>query len=111
MAEATREASGWDFLEPDEWAAETCLGWLSRDTFPDVGPAMTEAARLLREPVERIVLTPVLMREESEVEAKINGHEVPMWVECTSRAKSPMRYWRVNVNRALASSTPEDNDG
>jgi hypothetical protein len=47
--------------------------------------------------VEAVKLTPVLLREESEVESKINGHEFPFMVECTARARHPEPYWRIEI--------------
>lgn len=87
------------FLEPDEWAGEWCDGWISRVAFPHAGEALAEAKRLLGIPSESIKLKPVLLREESEVEANINGHEFPLWVECTKRAKRPVPYWRIEADR------------
>jgi hypothetical protein len=83
------------FLWPGEIASERLSGWVSREVVADPEEAITLAARELGVPRERITLAPVLMREESEVEARINGHEFPQWVECTARAKSPERFWRV----------------
>lgn len=47
----------------------------------------------------KLDLSPVLMRQQSQVEADINGQEFPLWVECTSRARDPKPYWRVEANR------------
>ena len=39
---------------------------------------------------------PILMRVESDVEAKINGRQDEnCYVECTSRARRPELFWRV----------------
>lgn len=47
---------------------------------------------------EEVHLTPVLMREMSEVEKRIAGHEGEMWkVECTKRAKASEPYWRLEI--------------
>lgn len=91
---------GREFMWPDEACYEDFDGWLSRDAIPDPEEAITLAAQALGVKRERVALEPVLMREESEVEAKIAGHEFPCWVECTRRAKHPEPFWRVVVEVA-----------
>jgi hypothetical protein len=86
---------GREFMWPDDGGDDTILGWLSREAVPSESEARALAADELLEPPESLALTPVLMRVESEVEAKINGHEAPLWVECTSRAKKAEPFWRV----------------
>jgi hypothetical protein len=84
------------WLEPDEWAAEDGpLGWVSRDAYPDQLAAISFARQQDPDLPDELHLVAVLLREESEVEAQINGHEFPMYVECTARAKRPLEYWRV----------------
>lgn len=93
---------GWgrEFMHPDEVASEDGVdGWLSREEIPDIDEATRAAAAELAVPAECLRLTPVLMREQSEVEARIHGHEAPYWVECTKRARHPERMWRVETTR------------
>jgi hypothetical protein len=90
--------AGREWLEADEVAADAGrFGWVSRDAFPDEPEAEAFARSQIVGPPERLALSPVLMRGESAVEAEINGHEFPMYVECTTRAKKPMPYWRVEL--------------
>lgn len=84
---------------PNEAAYEGgAFGWISRSAVPDAEEAITLAAEALQDyPRERIQLRPVLMREQSEVEAKIAGEEFPLWVQCTKRARQHEPFWRVEV--------------
>jgi hypothetical protein len=102
---------GHEFMWPDEASYEDFDGWLSRDAIPDPEGAITAAAQALEVPRERIELVPVLMREESEVEAKINGHEFPCWVECTRRARKPEPFWRVVILDGEGLLMPEPGAG
>jgi hypothetical protein len=87
---------GREFMWPDEVAGEDgAEGWVSRDAIPDEIEAREFAALDLVVAPDDLVALPVLMREESEVEANINGHEAPYWVECTTRAKHPEPFWRI----------------
>lgn len=83
-------------LWPDEAASEEIVGWVSREAFPDRDEA-AEYARREFDVTSRLSLTPVLLREESEVEARIHGHEFPHWVQCTPRARAYAHYWRVEM--------------
>lgn len=95
-SEAERDRLTEPWLEADEVASEQGrCGWVARDLYPDAAEAEAFARTRMYGSPERLHLTPVLMREESEVEANINGHEFPMYVECTARAKRPLPYWRV----------------
>lgn len=91
------------FLLANEEAYERgILGWMIRPPGEEQAARSAVQERAM-EYVRREVgivdghlhLTPVLLREESEVEAKINGHESPLWVECTARAKRAESYWRI----------------
>lgn len=85
-------------LLPDEIASEDgIVAYVARDAFPTADSAIAAAVREdgLGRPAPGMRAEPILMREESEVEAKINGHEFPLWVECTKRARRYERYWRV----------------
>lgn len=82
-------------LLPDEMASENgVIAYVARGAYPDPRAAI---ARAMREcggrPGAKAVA--VLLRLESQVETKINGHEDQLWVECTARAKSPVAYWKV----------------
>lgn len=86
-------------LLPDEIASERgVVAYVAREAHPDAAEAIAVADREdgLGRPVAEMRAVPVLLREESEVEAKIHGHEFPLWVECTTRARSPVPYWRVD---------------
>lgn len=82
-----------DFLWPSEETPTRIKGWLSRQAIPDGDEACAIVAHELGVSVDRVQLRPMLMREESEVEARINGHEMPYLVECTRRAKQSQPYW------------------
>jgi hypothetical protein len=97
---------GREFMFPDEESkSDALLGWVSREDVPDPEEAMRIAADDLGDYGIAMQAQPVLMREESEVEAEINGHEFPYWVECTKRAREPEPFWRiesVSVERQAA---------
>lgn len=38
----------------------------------------------------------VLMRELDPIACKARGLEHPWWVECTTRAKNPLPYWKID---------------
>lgn len=40
----------------------------------------------------------VLMRELDETACKIRGLDWPWWVECTTRARNPVPFWRIDVD-------------
>lgn len=85
-------------LLPDEIASEDgVVAYVGRGAFPDAEAAIAEAARedTLSREATGMRAEAILMREESEVEARINGHEFPLWVECTTRAKAHAAYWKV----------------
>ncbi len=85
-------------LVPDEAASELgVVAFVSRDAFPDATDAIRAALRedYLGRSEAGVRAMPILMRQVSEVEAKINGHETPFWVECTKRAKVHVAYWKV----------------
>jgi hypothetical protein len=103
-----------ELLLADEYAYEDGrLCWVSREMHPRKEEAADYAVRQLADrDVTRdlIRLIPVLLRLESEVEANINGHECPYWVECTTRAKHPLPYWRVEfVPQSKEPSKPNEN--
>lgn len=50
-------------------------------------------------------LRPVLMREASEVECKIEGWEEGTYVTCTSRARYPEPFWQIEVALQPPAST------
>lgn len=102
--EHVRAVSVWgrELMPPDEVASERGIyGWICREAVPDEDEARALAAEQASGFEARVVapeelkLTPVLMREESEVEANINGHEFPLTVECTARARDHAPYWRI----------------
>lgn len=86
-------------LEANETSYEDGIyGWISREHVPTIEEARAVAVKELWGGIEEAAelrLTPVLMRLESEVEAKIKGREFPNWVECTTRASKSDPYWRV----------------
>jgi hypothetical protein len=83
-------------LLPDEYASEDGkLGWVHRERVPDPGVAILAIAKETGERPDRMQATAVLLREESQVEADINGHEFRLWVECTKRARAAEPYWQV----------------
>lgn len=94
---------GREFMWPsDDWVGRP-EGWLSRIVFSDPEEAITFAAEQLtfehgrQITREQIELHPVLLREQSEVEAKVAGNEFPCWVECTTRARRAEPFWRVEL--------------
>lgn len=76
------------------------MAFVAYDAFPEASAAIAAAER--EDPLGRLAAgmraESILMREESEVEAKIHGHEFPLWVPCTKRARAYAAYWRVEVN-------------
>jgi hypothetical protein len=91
-------SSGWvdEWLEADEIAFESgWVGWVSRDIYPDMAAAKAFARRQTLEPDRAIMAVPVLLRITSEVETRIRGAEWPFYVECTTRARRPLAYWRI----------------
>jgi hypothetical protein len=99
MPIAEKTCWGPEFMWPsDDWVGRP-QGWLSRITFTDPEEAITVAATELGVARERIELRPVLMRQQSEVEAKIPGNEFPCWVECTTRARRCEPFWRIELIR------------
>ena len=81
-------------IDDDFYDREDPRAWVERD-----GITAEEAVAIVRRDCDpgdvALVATAVLMREESGVEARINGHEFPYFVECTERARAPRLYWRV----------------
>jgi hypothetical protein len=96
VATSTREAfdSG-DHFMPDEagYAA-----WIERCEGDDPVQVVDEAIDVfdLRD-YGKWEASPVLVREESEVEARIAGHECPWYIECTPRAKGAQPFWRITL--------------
>lgn len=91
-----------EFLDASEPASERgIVGWVSREGVSEA--EAIEVARRDAQSLEACVplkIEPVLMRLQSEVEARINGGDEdgnPLWVECTKRARRPVPYWRVEV--------------
>lgn len=46
-----------------------------------------------------LILSPILVREATEVECKINGWEEGTFVRCTPRAKRSWPMWQIEVDR------------
>lgn len=114
MAEVAGPYAG--VLWPDEIASENgVVGWLPRAPGETASDAASRAALAFSElegaPADRWCLTPVLMREESPVEADIAGHEFQLMVECTERARAPDSYWRVELRSGLSDTQEGPKDG
>lgn len=89
-------------LMPDENASDDgVIAFVSREAFPEPDAAIVAAVREVEGPGRDSAgmrAVPILMRQVSEVEAKINGWEVPFWVPCTTRAKAHLPYWKVTCD-------------
>lgn len=95
-------------LPADEWGSFDGGpdAWVSRLAVPDPEEAITLAAKELCVEREYLELRPILMREESEVDARINGHEFPHWVPCTRRARAYEPFWRVEIMEESVEKKP-----
>lgn len=89
-------------LEPDSVAfSHGVVGWVSHER----ASTRTEAIQYVRDHADFDVpsslrAVDVLMRLQSEVEARINGGDEdgdPQWVQCTKRARHPVPYWRIEA--------------
>lgn len=108
MSGTVREREPEYFPEPDGERymrnGKLVIGWENRsdDQDPDQLRAELEAWE-----GHALVLVPILCRWATEVECKINGWEGGTFVDCTSRAKNPMPFWRIE----WADDDPAGSDG
>jgi hypothetical protein len=105
MTQRTRLLSADPFLEPSEIAYEYgVVGWVSHEIAPTKADAIAYAySHGAVDADSPLSATDVLMRLQSEIEAKINGGDDdgnPQWVQCTKRARRPVAYWRVEKPQA-----------
>jgi hypothetical protein len=89
------------------------LGWHDRINGEDAVALLAEFEayyRSLASPehvAASLTLRPVLMREATEVECRINGWEDGTLTRCTSRAKHSYPMWQIEV----AGSTEDEGQG
>jgi hypothetical protein len=68
------------------------IGWEDRSDDQDPDQLRAEFEAYEEHP---LVLVPVLTRRASDIECRINGWEEGTFIDCTARAKNPIRRWRI----------------
>jgi hypothetical protein len=75
----------------------TVLGWHPRSDDQDT---VQLCAAFEAYEGKALVLRPILCRDASDVECKINGWEEGTFTRCTTRAKHPFPMWQIELANA-----------
>ena len=88
------------------WQGSEVLGWHERHEGQDELKLAAEFEAYFHELAQPAVvdvsltLRPILMREASDVECRIEGWEEGTWVPCTPRAKESRPMWQIEIEAA-----------
>jgi hypothetical protein len=94
---------GESFVDKD---GDEVVGWHPRHEGQDELALLAEFEAFYEDgPLE---LRPILVRDATEVECRINGWDEGAFVRCTTRAKAPRPMWQVVVGRAAAGVEGDD---
>lgn len=101
---------GEPFIDKDGYEV---LGWHDRSDDQDVDALLAEFEAFHAEmgAPAPLTLRPILMREATEVECKINGWEDGTLVRCTPRAKKSWPMWQIEAAPTQPNSNQDPKDG
>jgi hypothetical protein len=95
---------GWDGEPVIDKDGNEVLGWHDRTKDQDEFALLSEFQAYYRSTAspERVdvslTLRPILMREATEVECRINGWEEGSFTRCTTRAKKSWPMWQIEAS-------------
>lgn len=86
---------GAPFEDGDAWV----VGWADRHVGDDAASLATEAEGFgeFDRDGNKLVARPILAREATEVECRINGWDEGTFIRCTERAKRSWPMWQIEI--------------